>query len=73
MTAELTTDASAPVQYYFELVTGDYGTHSSGWQLSNVYDYPVAHLTGKYGVYKVQTKDAAGNVTGWSSSLGCGP
>jgi hypothetical protein len=73
LTSDATTGGSEPVQYYFELVSGDYGTQSSGWQLNNVYNYPVAHLAGRYGTYRVKTKDAAGNVTGWSNTLGCGP
>ncbi len=73
MTAELASDATTggndPVQYYFEFVTGGIGPHSSGWQLSNVYDYPVSTSSSQYGVYRVRTKDAVGKTTGWSEML----
>ena len=74
MTAELASDAeNEPVEYYFELVAGGYGPTSSGWQLSNVYDYEVSVSSSQYGVYKVRTRDAVGNMTDWSdewSTLG---
>jgi len=67
MTAEPASDAeNEPVEYYFELVAGGYGPTSSGWQLSNVYDYAVSVSSSQYGVYKVRTRDAVGNMTDWS-------
>jgi predicted outer membrane repeat protein len=67
MTAEPASDAeSEPVEYYFELVAGGYGPTSSGWQSSNVYDYPVSTNPAQYGVYRVKTRDAVGNETAWS-------
>ncbi len=69
MTAEPASDAeSEPVQYYFERVNGTTGTQSSGWQLSNVYDYPVSTNPVSYGAYRFRTRDAAGNVSGWSTT-----
>jgi hypothetical protein len=69
MTAEPASDAeNEPVEYYFELVAGGNGPTSSGWQLSNVYDYAVSSNPAQYGVYRVKTRDAADppNETGWS-------
>jgi hypothetical protein len=67
MTAEPASDAqNEPVEYYFEFVTGGYGPTSSGWQLSNVYDYAVSTNSAQYGVYRVKTRDAVGNETAWS-------
>ena len=69
MTAEPATDNSGqPVQYYFEVRDGCEGTHNSGWQSSNIYDYAVSVNPVQYGQYRVKTKDVAGNETtpsGW--------
>ena len=71
LTSDATTGGSEPCQYEFDLVSGGIGPHDSGWQLSNVYDYPVSALNpNQYGVYKVRAKDAAGNITGWSELRG---
>jgi hypothetical protein len=63
MTAEPTSDATTgghdPVEYYFEVKNGCAGTHDSGWQSSNIYNYPVSTNPVQYGQYRVKTRDAA--------------
>ncbi|MBN1391347.1 MAG: S8 family serine peptidase [Sedimentisphaerales bacterium] len=75
MTAVPASDAgrgdSEPCMYYFDLESGGVGPHDSGWQLSNVYTYPVSAINAnQYGYYRVRTRDAADNETdGWSTTL----
>lgn len=55
------------VEYYFECTAGP-DCMDSGWQESNTYEN--ADLTqGEQYTYRVQTRDNAGNLTGWSSEL----
>jgi hypothetical protein len=75
MTAVVTSDAgrggSEPCMYYFDLVSGGVGTHDSGWQASEEYTYPVSHINpNQFGYYRVKARDAAGNETVWSVTLG---
>jgi hypothetical protein len=75
MEAVITSDAETgghdPCEYYFQFVSGGYGPHDSGWQLSNVYDYAVSRYP-QYGVYRVKARDSVGNETGWSPEASTG-
>ncbi len=59
MTAVTATDASPPVEYYFECVSG--GGTSSGWITSPTYQ-AGPFLTENHAAYRVYTRDARGNV-----------
>jgi len=74
MTAEPTSDATTgghdPVEYYFEETTGYPGDNSSGWQLSNTYNYPVSINPVQHGMYTVKTRDTVHNETTPSDPCG---
>ncbi len=66
MTAATASDASTPIVYYFQCNTT--GGHSSGWQLSPVYEDTGLEPNTPYG-YQVMARDAAGNSTGLSNAV----
>jgi hypothetical protein len=64
MTAAVATDPSGGIQYYFECV--DNLNLSSGWQTANTYRVLVGRRA--QGLqFRVMSKDALGNMTGWST------
>jgi hypothetical protein len=68
MTATTATDPSGGVQYYFDETSGHAGGTDSGWQSSNSYTN-TGLLCGTLYTYRVQTKDAQGNIGSWSTLL----
>ena len=63
MTAVTATDATPPVEYYFECVSG--GGSNSGW--ISTPSYTVYDLWApNHSAYKVRTRDALGNIGEWS-------
>ena len=66
MTATTGTDASGPVEYYFEEVTGNPGGTDSGWQTSTSYTDTSLTASTTY-IYTVQMRDALLN-TGTASA-----
>jgi len=69
---DTTTGGNCPCEYYFDCVSGS-GGKDSGWQLSPIYDYPVNPIGPTTCQYKVRTRDAAGNMTEWSSTMSTHP
>ncbi len=68
MIANISTDETGPVQYYFEETTGNPGGSDSGWQTSR--EYLNVGLTGGYEyTYTVRARDAACNETTPSAGL----
>jgi hypothetical protein len=68
MTAAEATDASGPVEYFFEYTTESEPYYSSGWQSSRTYTV----LTGRWGIrgrFRVKARDPFGNETEWSEEL----
>ena len=66
MTAAEATDASGPVEYFFECTTEP--NFNSGWQSSRTYSF----LIGKSGQghrFRVKARDQFGNETEWSEEL----
>jgi parallel beta-helix repeat protein len=66
MTAAEVTDASGPVEYFFECTTEP--DFNSGWQSSRTYSF----LIGKSGQghrFRVKARDPLGNETEWSEEL----
>ena len=70
MTATTSTDATGPVQYFFNETTGNAGGSDSGWQSSPTF-VDTGLAAGTQYSYRVQTRDAAPtpNVTTFSASL----
>ena len=66
MTATVGADATGPVEYNFELVSGS-GGHSSGWQASETYTDTGLTPNTAYS-YRLRMRDALGNRTGYSST-----
>ena len=67
MTAATGSDVSEPVEYYFEETSGNPGGSDSGWQTSPSYtDSDLDPDTGY--TYRVQMRDALGNMTDWSGA-----
>jgi len=67
MTAKTATDASPPVYYYFDEMTGNPGASDSGWITNSSYtDYGLSPST-TY-TYRVRTKDSLGNTGLYSST-----
>jgi hypothetical protein len=66
MTADIATDPSGGVQYYFECT--DVGGFSSSWQGSPSYTVLVGG-SGQGLNFRVRARDIHGNMTGWSSTL----
>jgi len=69
MTATNASDASLPVQYYFENTTN---SANSGWMTSRVWTNDSLTLGTVYG-YRVKAKDAVGNETDWSAESTASP
>ncbi len=62
MIAETGDDASTPIEYYFEEITGNTGGSDSGWQFSPIYtDYGLEPM--QTYTYVVRMRDAFGNMT----------
>ena len=70
MTAEIATDPSGGVQYYFECTNES--DFSSGWQGSPSYTVLVGG-SGQDNYFRVRARDILGNETGWSSTLSMNP
>lgn len=70
MTAEIATDPSGGVQYYFEC-TNESG-FSSGWQGSPSYTVLVGG-SGQNNYFRVRARDVLDNRTGWSPTLSMNP
>ena len=68
MTASTANDPSVPVQYSFEETSGNPGGTSSGWQTSSSYTDGGLSPSTTYS-YRVQARDSALNVGGYSSTL----
>ena len=66
MTAEIATDPSGGIQYYFECT--DEGGFSSSWQGSPTYTVTVGP-SGHNFSFRVKARDIHGNETGWSPAL----
>lgn len=64
MTATTATDASNPVEYYFDCTTT--GGHDSSWQTSTTYS-DTGLIAGTSYTYQVKTRDAKGNETSYST------
>ncbi|MCP4248005.1 MAG: hypothetical protein GY778_13235 [bacterium] len=58
MVATSASDATPPVEYYFQAVSGAGGQNDSGWQASNVYVDSGLVINGAY-TYRVKARDAA--------------
>jgi hypothetical protein len=70
MQAAAAADAeSEPVEYYFQCVAGT--CQDSGWQLDTTYEYTVGFSS--ICNYRFKVRDAAGNETGWSTTLSTSP
>lgn len=67
MTASTASDASTPVQYYFDETTGGSGATDSGWQSSTSYTDTGLSGSTEY-TYRVKARDSVGNETAYSSS-----
>jgi hypothetical protein len=67
MTAATGSDISEPVEYYFEETSGNPGGSDSGWQTGPSYTDSDLDPDTEY-TYRVQMRDALGNMTGWSGS-----
>jgi len=66
MTAAEATDASGPVEYFFECTTER--LFSSGWQSARDYEVEVGSYLSDYR-FRVKTRDPLGNETEWSEEL----
>ncbi|MBN2592179.1 MAG: right-handed parallel beta-helix repeat-containing protein [Sedimentisphaerales bacterium] len=66
MTAAEATDASGPVQYFFECTTEP--GFSSGWQISKDHMVPVGQGRQAH-CFRVKARDQFGNETEWSEEL----
>jgi len=68
VTAAAGTDAvSPPVQYFFDETSGNFGGTDSVWQASRSYTDTGLRPGTAYS-YRVQMRDAAGNMTEWSTT-----
>ena len=65
MVATTASDASPPVEYYFDCTTA--GGHDSGWQTSTSYEDTGLQCETQY-TYRVQARDSIPNVGGFSTS-----
>lgn len=71
MTATTATDASPPVQYYFDFIdspTGGLGGADSGWQTATSYTNSGLGINHRYG-YQVKARDGLGAVNTPSSTF----
>jgi parallel beta-helix repeat protein len=66
MTAAEATDASGPVEYFFECTTE--ARFSSGWLNSRIYEVLIGR-SGQGLRFRVKARDQFGNETGWSEEL----
>ena len=66
MTATTGTDATAPVQYYFDETSGNVGGSDSGWQTSTAYTDSGLDASTQY-TYTVTMRDGWGNTTAASA------
>ena len=66
MTAAEATDASGPVEYFFECTTE--AGFSSGWQSSRTYSFLIGR-SGQGHRFRVKARDQFGNETAWSEEL----
>jgi hypothetical protein len=66
MTAAEATDASGPVEYFFECTT-EHG-FSSGWQSARDYEVEIGSYRFEHS-FRVKTRDPLGNETEWSEEL----
>ena len=66
MTAAEATDASGPVEYFFECTTES--GFSSEWQSSRDYDFTVSIWVQSHR-FRVKARDQFGNETAWSEEL----
>ncbi len=69
MTATVASDATPPVEYNFNHVSGSPGGTDSGWQISTSYTDSGLTASTQY-CYTVQSRDSLGN-TGTASSSAC--
>ena len=66
MTTTTATDSGGGIQYYFDETSGNSGATDSDWQSSNSYT-DSGLINGTTYTYRVQTRDAKGNVGSWST------
>ena len=66
MTAAEATDASGPVEYFFECTTEP--IYNSGWQSSRTYSFLIGE-SGQGHRFRVKARDQFGNETAWSEEL----
>ncbi|MHC4256338.1 MAG: phage tail protein, partial [Planctomycetota bacterium] len=67
MTATTGSDASPPVEYYFDETSGNPGGSDSGWQTSASYTDTGLIGSTQY-TYRIQMRDSLGNTGGYSTS-----
>ena len=61
MTATTGSDASPPIEYYFDETSGNFGGTDSGWQAFTAYTDTGLNASTQY-TYTVQMRDNKGNV-----------
>ncbi len=72
MTAVTGSDASAPIEYYFEETSGNPGGTDSGWQVSPHY-MDDGLFNGVTYSYRVRMRDSLGYISDWSSVFSAKP